>query len=348
MSVLALLALVGALERGRPVRWAGYGVCVVLLGLGHLVALATLAAHAAMVLIRARRDRSWRVVAAWGVTLAGAFLVLSPVAWLGVRQRDSQLAWVDPLTVGALGSAPGQIVGSVPTAWLLVGLALVAYWRPVSAVVPVALLAAAPVTVVAAVSVLVSPMWVARYLLVVLVPLAMLAAVTVVGQLRVDRKPRGRGPAALRLIVVLAVVAATAYPGQRAIRGPTAKNGPDYRSIAALIQQYQQPGDGMVFEVRSRAMRAGMEYYLDRDGTFPRDLLQRRSAADAGRLMAEEYPDAAARVAGVPRVWLLVSGPRQDPATGYPALRPLLRDDYERVGIWQVNRGTVALYRHRR
>ncbi|MEU8615586.1 hypothetical protein AB0C29_47155, partial [Actinoplanes sp. NPDC048791] len=295
-----------------------------------------------------RRDRSWRVVAAWSVTLAGAMVVLSPVAWLGVRQRDSQLAWVDPLTVGALASAPGQIVGSVPTAWLLVGLALVAYWRPVSAVVPVALLAAAPVTVVAAVSVLVSPMWVARYLLVVLVPLAMLAAVTVVGQLRVDRKPRGRGPAALRLIVVLAVVAATAYPGQRAIRGPTAKNGPDYRSIAALIRQHQQPGDGMVFEVRSRAMRAGMEYYLHRDGTVPRDLLRRRSAADSGRLVAEEYPDAAARVAGVPRVWLLVSGPRQDPATGYPALRPLLRDDYERVGIWQVNRGTVALYRHRR
>jgi mannosyltransferase len=353
MSVLALLALVGALERGRPLRWAGYGVSVVLLGLGHLVALATLAAHAAMVLIHARRERSWRVIAAWGATLAAALVVLSPVVLLGVRQRDSQLAWVDPLTVGALGSAPGQIVGSVPTAWLLVGLALVAHWRPVSAMVPVALLAAAPVTVVAAVSVLVSPMWVARYLLVVLVPLAMLAAVTVVGQLRVDRKPGGSaasrapGPAALRLIVVLAVVAATAYPGQRAVRAPTAKNGPDYRSIAAIIQQHQRPGDGMVFEIRSRAMRAGLGYYLHRDGTFPRDLLQHRSAADAGRLVAEEYPDAAARVAGVPRVWLLVSGPRKDPATGYPALRPLLRDDYERVGTWQVNRGTVALYRLR-
>ncbi|MGW4947527.1 hypothetical protein ACWEOZ_38755 [Actinoplanes sp. NPDC004185] len=300
-----------------------------------------------MVLIRARRDRSWRVVAAWGVTLTAALVVLSPVAWLGVRQRNSQLAWVDPLTVGALGSAPGQIVGSVPTAWLLVGLAVVAYWRPVSAVVPVALLAAAPVTVVAAVSVLVAPLWVARYLLVVLVPLAMLAAVTVVGQLRVDRKPRGHGPAALRLIVVLAVVAATAYPGQRSVRGATAKNGPDYRSIAALIERHQRPGDGMVFEVRSRAMRAGVEYYLHRDRTFPRDLLQRRSAADAGRLMAEEYPDAAARVAGTPRVWLLVSGPRQDPVTGYPALRSLLRDHHRRVGVWPVNRGTVALYRCR-
>ncbi|GAA3958518.1 glycosyltransferase family 39 protein [Actinoplanes auranticolor] len=353
MSVLALLALVGALERGRPVRWAGYGLSVVLLGLGHLVALATLAAHAAMVLIHARRERSWRVVAVWGATLAAALVVLAPVALLGVRQRHTQLAWVDPLTVGALGAAPGQIVGSVLTAWLLIGLALVAYWRPVSAVVPVALLAVAPVVVVATVSLLVSPMWVARYLLVVLVPLAMLAAVTVVGRVRADNVAgagapwRARGPAFLRLIVVLAVVAASAYPGQRAVRGPTAKNGPDYRGIAAIIQQHQQPGDGMVFEIRSRAMRAGMEYYLRRHPAYPRDLLQRRTAADAGRLMAEEHTDAAARVTGVPRVWLLVSGPRRDPATGYPALRPLLRKDYERVGIWQVSRGTVGLYRYR-
>jgi mannosyltransferase len=188
---------------------------------------------------------------------------------------------------------------------------------------------------------------------VVLVPLAMLAAVTVVGRMRADSGPpdgalrRARWPAALRLIVVLAVVAASAYPGQRAVRGPTAKNGPDYRGIAAVIQQHQRPGDGMVFEIRSRAMRAGMEYYLRRHPTSPRDLLRSRTAADAGRLMAEEHADAAARVTGAPRVWLLVSGPRRDPATGYPALRPLLRKEYERIGIWQVSRGTVGLYRYR-
>jgi mannosyltransferase len=151
----------------------------------------------------------------------------------------------------------------------------------------------------------------------------------------------------VRVIVILVLLAGTAYPGQRGVRAPTAKNGPDYRGIASIIQRHQQPGDGMVFEARSRAMRAGMGHYLRRHGTFPRDLLQRRPAAEAGWLMADEHPDAAARVAGVRRVWLMVSGPRKDPATGRPQLQRLLRDRYDRIGIWQVSRGTVALYRYR-
>jgi mannosyltransferase len=183
-----------------------------------------------------------------------------------------------------------------------------------------------------------------RYLLVVLVPLALLAALTVVARLRGDG---GRAVPVLRLLLVLVVVAGTAYPGQRAIRAPTAKNGPDYRRIASIVAQHQQPGDGMVFEIRSRAMRAGVEYYLRRYDTSPRDVLQRRRAADVGRLTADEYPDAAARLAGVRRVWLMVSGPRRDPSTGYPALRPTLRERYERIGVWQVKSGTVALYRYR-
>jgi mannosyltransferase len=362
LSVVALLVLSGALPRGRPLRWVIYGLTVVLLGLGHLVALATLGAHAAMVLIHVRRERSWRTVAVWAGTVAAALVLLSPVAVLGARQRDTQLAWVDPVTMAVLGSAPDQIAGSARTGWLLVGLALLASWRPLSRVMPVAMLGVAPLTVVTLVSVLVSPMWVPRYLLVVLVPLALLAALAVVGQSRMDGRhagapgagphrwiiPRDRAVPAVRVLVVLVVLAGSAYPGQRGVRSPTAKNGPDYRSIARIVQQHQRPGDGMVFEIRSRAMRAGMEYYLRRYPTFPRDLLQRRPAAEAATLTAEEHPDAAARVAGVQRVWLMVSGPRKDPATGYPALRPLLRERYERIGTWQVSRGTVALYRYRR
>lgn len=350
MSVLALLALIGALERGRPLRWAGYGLTVVLLGLGHLVALTTLGAHAAMVLLHVRRQRSRRAAAVWGATLATALALLAPVAVLGFRQRNTQLAWVDPLTVNALGAAPAQIVGSAAAAWLLIGLALLVHWQPFSTTVPVLMLAVAPATVLAVVSVLVSPMWVPRYLLVVLVPLAMLAAVTVAAPIRAGDGPSGlrtRAVPVLRLAAVVVLLAGSAYPAQRGVRGPTAKNGPDYRSIASIIRQHQSPGDGMVFEVRSRAMRAGMEYYLRRQPAYPRDLLRRRPAAEAGWLMAEEHADAAARVAGVPRVWLMVSGPRKDPATGYPALRPLLREKYERLRVWQVRRGTVALYRYR-
>lgn len=361
MSVLALLALAGALERGRPLRWAGYGLTVVLLGLGHIVALATLGAHAALVVIRLRRGWSWRIVAAWGTTLAIALALLTPLALLGIRQQDAQLSWVDPVTVAGLGAILGQVVGSSRTAWLLVGLALLAHWRPASALAPVALLALTPVAVVAAVSALVAPIWVPRYLLVVLVPLAMLAAVTVVGQLRVDGRAgagapgdprrravlRARGAQALRLIVILVALAGTAYPGQRAVRAPNVKSGPDYRAMAAVVQRHQLPGDGIVYEARSRAMRAGAQYYLRRRGNSPQDLLHRRPAAEVGRLIADEHPDAAARVTGVRRVWLLVGGVRDDPTIRRLDLRPLLGERYERLGIWHVTRGTVALYRYR-
>lgn len=340
-SVLALLALMVALDRSRPVRWVLYGLTVVLLGLSHLVALTTLAAHVALVAGR----RSWRTGAVWAVTVVVALALLVPLLLLGTRQQGRQLAWVDAVTLSRLAAAPGEIAGSPRTAWLLVGLALVAFWRPASRLLPVVLLAVAPVTVVALVSVLVSPMWVPRYLLVVLFPLALLAAVTVVTLLRAGGG--GVRVAAVRLGLVLAVLAVTAYPGQRGVRGATAKNGPDYRGIAAVVQRHQQPGDGMVFEVRSRALRAGVEYYLRGQPTFPRDLLRSRPAADAGALRADEYPDAAARVAGVRRVWLIVGGSRKDPAAGYPALRPVLRERYERVGIWPVRSGTVALYRYR-
>jgi mannosyltransferase len=151
----------------------------------------------------------------------------------------------------------------------------------------------------------------------------------------------------VRLLAVLTLLAATSYPGHQTVRRATAKNGPDYRGIAAFIAARQQPGDGVVFERRNRAMRAGMQYYLRRYPTQPRDVLQSRSAAAAGQLRADEYPDPAAHVAGLDRVWLIVGERRPDPLVGQPALRPLFRNHYERVGIWYPKSATVALYRAR-
>jgi mannosyltransferase len=142
-------------------------------------------------------------------------------------------------------------------------------------------------------------------------------------------------------------VAGTAIPDQRRVRGPTSKNGPDYRGIAAVVERDQLPGDTIVYEVRSRAMRAGMEYYLRRYPSRPRDVLLSRPAARTARLTADESPDPAADLAGVERVWLAVGGRRADPTTRYPALRPTLRTEYRRVGLWQVDEGTLALFRRR-
>lgn len=367
-SVVAVLMLMNALKRGRPGSWVGYGCTVILLGLSHLVALTTLAAHATAVAVHRRHRGSRRDVAVWGAILVAAGAVLLPVAWLGAHQRDVQLHWVDPLTMGSLYDGPGDIVGSDPTAWLLIGLALLASWRPARRLAYVAVLALTPLTVVAVASVLFAPLWVARYMLVVLAPAAILAAVAAVGPAGLPRhadtreqdnpyRPFGTGSLGhvvrthatlvLRLLSILVLLAATAYPGHRTVRGATAKAGPDYRTIAEVIGDHQRPGDGMVYEQQSRAMRAGVEYYLRQYPAWPRDVLQRRPAAQAGRLRADEYPDAAAQVAGLDRVWLIVGEHRNDPTSGQPALRPLLRTTYERVGIWYPKRATVALFRHR-
>jgi mannosyltransferase len=361
LSVLAVLLLLNVLARGRAWRWAAYGGVVVLLGLSHLIALTTLAGHAAMVLSDRRQRGSSRNLVVWATTLAAAALVLAPIMWVAAHHRDVQLAWVNPLTPRGVRRGVGAIAGSVTTAWLLTGLALCARRRPGQRVVHLAVLALAPLALVAAASVLVAPFWVARYLLVVLAPTAILAAVAVTRPVEVRlrqtlaTRPGGRGglrhvargclAPVMCLAAVLTVLAFAALPAHRKVRGATAKNGPDYRSIARLINCHQRPGDAIVYEARNRAMRAGTQYYLRRYHNSPRDVLQRRSAAKAGQLRADEYPDAATYVSGLDRVWLVVTGPQSDPIAGQPALRPLLTTRYQRIGSWNPKRAVVTLYR---
>jgi mannosyltransferase len=380
-SVLAFLLLYRALERPGVWRWLGYGLSVVFLGLSHIIALTTLGAHLAVLCFH-QRFHQRRVVAVWCATVGAALLILVPLALLGRSQQQEQVSWVAPLTPHILRSAPADIVGSVQAGWLLVGLALGAAWRSVRRLVEVGLLALVPIVVVAVVSVLGSSLWVPRYLLIVLAPAAMLAAVTAVSPLRAvtgsgasrgDAGPDAlRGDAALdppggsggrrgdsasgwlrgrrwevgvRSVLVLAVFALAAYPGQRTVRGADAKNGSNYRTAASIIRANQQPGDGLVITANSRALRAGIDYYLRNDPGRPRDLLEQRPAAEVASLKAKEFPDSAAHVAGVARVWLFVSGRnRPDPTTQRPDLRTLLQTQYERIGLWHMNGATLGLY----
>jgi mannosyltransferase len=149
----------------------------------------------------------------------------------------------------------------------------------------------------------------------------------------------------VRSVLVLAVFALAAYPGQRTVRGADAKNGSNYRTAASIIRANQQPGDGLVITANSRALRAGIDYYLRNDPGRPRDLLEQRPAAEVASLKAKEFPDSAAHVAGVARVWLFVSGRnRPDPTTQRPDLRTLLQTQYERIGLWHMNGATLGLY----
>ena len=194
-ALLALLLLHAAVDRPHPARWALYGGSVVLLGLAHVIALTTLAAHAVVL----RRRGSRRTVGWWAAAAVLALVALAPILWLGVHERGAQLSWVPPLTGGGLWKFPGQVVGSVAGGWLLLGLAVLALVRPRPGWGEVAAFALGPIVAVAAVSVLVAPYWVARYLLVVLAPLALLAAAALHDVVSAEPLPATPFPAAPRL-----------------------------------------------------------------------------------------------------------------------------------------------------
>ena len=77
-------------------------------------------------------------------------------------------------------------------------------------------------------------------------------------------------------------------------------------------------------------------------------MLFRSSAAANATLIADEFPDAAEHLDGVPRVWLLVSGTEKDLTAQRADLAPVLSSRYQRVGLWHLKRTTLALYDLRR
>jgi mannosyltransferase len=315
---------------GRPgiKAQAAYGALVLGVGLSHLVALTTLVAHPVFLGRRARLG--------WAVSVAAPLVALLPLFWWGLHQRQTQLHWIPPLTAGAVYSFPERLTGSAPTAWLLIGLVLTgALIRRNREVVAVLAAAALPLLVVGAVSLAGPSFWVNRYLLFVLMPSAVVAAAGLTGAVDTLRLR----PAVAMLAGPLAVFAAAGMPGQFAVRGPTVKNGSDYRTVAGVIRAGERPGDVVVYS-GGRTMRAGVGYYLRHDASAPRDALMR----SPGLLTAVEYPDPAVRLAGADRIWLVVYGRRADPSTSRRDLAPLLRTRFQRTGLWNAKGATLALY----
>jgi mannosyltransferase len=378
-ALLALFLLERALDRPVPGRWVFYGLAVVFVGLSHLIALTTLAAHAVVMWRRGSR----RTVIRWAASAGPAFLALGPLFWFGAHQRGAQLSWVPPLTTGVLWKFPGDVVGSVAAGWLLLGFAVIGLCRPVPHRATLAALILGPVVTVGLVSWLVAPYWVPRYLLVVLAPLALLAAAGLHDVLFVAPRPavvrlpvtrpaeaptpvlvgaparsapparaaqpsvaaapppaRQRGLVA-RTGVVLALIACAVYPAQRAVRSPHAKAGSDYRTAAAIVGHDQQPGDGIIYTPNSRTMRPGLASYLPHG---PADLLLARTAASAGELHAIELPPTAARLGHTPRLWLLLYGHHQNPLTVRTDLRTLFEGHFRLDRIWFPRNATLALY----
>jgi mannosyltransferase len=332
MSILALLLLYRAFERPGAARWLAYAASVLGLGLGSLVALTALIGHAALVMIRLRRSG----LVPWSTAVAGPVVLLGPLIWWGLHQRQAQLHWVPPMTPGGVYTFPGYLAGSTEVAWLLIGLLLLAAYRMRRPVVEMVAVAGLPLAVVCAESFIGTSFWVNRYLLFVLLPTMVVAAAGLTPS-------QASGRLRNKLALALAVFAAAAVPGQIAVRQPTFKNGSDYRALASTIMRSQKPGDDIVLE-QGRTMRAGLDYYLRHDPGRPDDVLVREPAAVTATLTAAEYTAPAARLASALRIWLVAYGRRSDPATARPDLQGLLSKGFRRIGRWEVKNGSMALY----
>ncbi|MFI7284393.1 glycosyltransferase family 39 protein [Micromonospora chersina] len=376
LAVLATLLLVGALGRPTWRRFTGYAVAVAALGLLHLIALTLLAAHALVVLLVAARGpaaagldptpppdearavtgeaapttggaqavtgeaapaagaRGPGVIWRWLVALLPAAVLVAPLVLAAGGQRGRQLDWVRLARVDDLAALPGALAQSGVVGGLVVGLAALGAGRlgrrallPGAAVLlPVLLLFAAGTAV---------PLWVTRYL-VFTVPFACVLA--------------GAALAGVRLAPALAVVTLAGLlglPDQAALRRTHEwpRSAPvDYAGVARIVADHQQPGDEVVYSPRDSWLfpDLGLAYHLG--ARRPRDVLVVRDQRQRADLWAAECDRPAECLAGVDRVWLVVTGRRADPlAAVHGAKGDALRDAFTVRQVWPRPGLTVAL-----
>ncbi|MEU5565942.1 glycosyltransferase family 39 protein [Micromonospora musae] len=337
-AVLATLLLVDALRRSGWGRWIGYAAALAALGLTHLIALTLLAAHAVAVLATHRAGlpagggdrRRWL----WVPAVLPAVLLVAPLALVARSQRGRQLQWVEIVRPSDLTTLPGGVAQSSAVGGLLVGLAVLGAARlgrrallPGAAVLlPVFLLFVAGLAV---------PIWVPRYLVFV-VPFACLLAGAALAAVPL--------PGGLALVVLAGLLGG---PDQAALRRTHEwpRSAPiDYRAVAEVIAANQRPGDAIVYSPRRSwlFLDFGIEYQL-RDRR-PRDALLVEGAARRGDLWATECGRPADCLAGVPRVWLVLSGRHTDPvAVVSGAKGAALRDGFTVTQVWQRPGLTLAL-----
>ncbi|NUU26330.1 MAG: hypothetical protein HOV68_33235, partial [Streptomycetaceae bacterium] len=317
----------------------------------HLVALASLAGHAAWIVVEHRRAKG-----PFALAVVGGLAPLAPLLALAAGQRQRQVEWIPRPELDTVQTLLPRLAASGPVAVALAVLALGAWTGRARRGVLVAYtwMAVLPVAVV----------WVAsragdtsyflpRYLLFTLPAWAVLAGAGVA--------VLATGRAAAGLLAV-AVVAALGVPDQRALRAAGAheeRNYPepstiswiDYAGVAQLVRAGLRPGDGIVYssiDQRLWHVDTGVEYYL-RGGPRPRDVLAGESGEARDDLWTYDCLTAAPCLdaADADRIWLVtvvLRGTPHDPYAGLFAEKArALRERYHVVSGVAVPGAYVSL-----
>ncbi|MET7669089.1 glycosyltransferase family 39 protein, partial [Micromonospora luteifusca] len=349
-AAAATLFLLRALERPVWGRWAVYALAVAGMGLVNVVALTLLLGHGAAVLIHCWRERRWGSVAWFALAAAGGVAIAAPVILRGMRQAGRQVSWIpdsSPWTVWE------QAYGSTLLAFAVTALAAVGVLTHVrrdftARSVSAALVAVLPVPVILVASTGDINYFFSKYLLFLLPAWAALA---------------GAGIAMLRRVplmaVALVVVAALSVPGQLALRGeyshgwytyPQARafKPLSYSGAARIIEAGYQPGDGLAVGGPWWWMaEPGVRYYLPAN-ISPRNVFQKRSAAQRNELYGVNCADPAACLRDEPRIWLLQAAIVDTPMTGLSKKEAAaLTERYQVVRVNHTTGMTVALLQRR-
>ncbi len=338
--VLSFWALHRAVETPAARRWVVYGASVALVCCTHLFAVLVLPAQLLVaVALLSRRDLLLRMLPA----LAAGGVPALVLGLVGYGERHA-ISWIPQRGPEVLLKFPKMAAGAAEAglplfAVALAGAALLWSARSLRAGAgggrrawAAALLGwlILPALLLLAVSHLVTPVYVDRYLFVTAPALALLAA------LAAASVPR----AAVAACCALVVVAAAAGVAQHIeVREP---NGRFEDVPWALRRMDARPGDAIVYGQSS--VRAGFDYYGG--GSLPDDVLRIGTAPDPDGFGFPERGDVAGALTGRDRVWVVWRGAKSSGAR-LPRVKAVRAAGYEQESAWHsadLPGLTVALY----
>ncbi|SEO58368.1 glycosyltransferase family 39 protein [Actinacidiphila rubida] len=308
--LLSTLLLVRALEQPTFKGWIGYTLSVPLIGWSHLASMAVLLPHVVMVVIARRRGNH---IAAWAYAAAGTMglCFVLPMAAAGSTQKG-QISWNNPGTKD-LVNLPQHLFGSWAVGAPVMALGLVGLCFAGRYALPLALWVLVPPLATYATAAQLH-LFLPRYLLFTVPAWVLLAAVAVCRLAGpVTGRLAGQVPTfriAVGWVLAAASVAALAWsalPGIREARGPILGE-PDFRGVARIIKDGQQPHDGIAFG-GVMTERRGMAYELRDDSGRPHDVLMARTPQQAGMYDAVECKHPVACLAKTDRLWLVTTSP---------------------------------------
>ncbi len=241
LSLVSTLFFVRCLKSPRLTLDAAiYVLASTLMVYTHLFGVLVVAAHLVVLPVLVRGRARWRrFAAAYGLML----ILLLPLARFAHHRGVRTLSWIPPLSFGTFGAELGRLAGGTMLLVffvLLIGGAIFGALRyrrrqALDVGMPIAVVGSwliIPIVLTAALSTLVLPLFVARYLIISLPP------VVLAGSFALGRMRPPAAAAVGTLYVVLSAQGLWHYYFQ------TPKQ--DWRDAAALIVAQSQPGDAVV------------------------------------------------------------------------------------------------------